>query len=182
MSRNYKFRDQEKPYFISFATVYWVDVFTRMKYKDILVESMNYCVDKKDLIIYAWVIMSNHAHMIIGTKGEKMENIIRDLKKFTSKSIIHAIKGDLQESRKEWLLNMFEKAGKTNGNNRKYQFWQQHNNPIELDGNEMIQQKLDYLHNNPVKEGIVCDTVDFRYSSAVDYANGKGLVKVQLFD
>ena len=112
MSRNYKIKDQEKPYFISFATVYWIDALTRPIYKDILVESMNYCIENKELIIYAWIIMSNHVHMIIGTKGEKMENIIRDFKRHTSKTILKAIEENIQESRREWMLWMFKRAGK----------------------------------------------------------------------
>lgn len=83
MSRNYKFHDQTKAYFISFATVYWLDVFIRPAYKDIMVDSMNYCVKDKGLIIYAWVIMSSHVQMIIGTKKEKIQDILSDLKKYT---------------------------------------------------------------------------------------------------
>lgn len=132
MSRNYKFHDQEKPYFISFATAYWIDIFVRPNYKDILVESINYCIKEKGLLVYAWIIITSHVHMIIGTKKEKMQDIIRDLKKFTSKAIIKAIQENPTESRKEWLLWMLESAGKKNGNNTKYQFWQQHNKPIEL--------------------------------------------------
>ena len=77
MSRNYKFRDQEKPYFISFATVYWIDVFIRPIYKDILVDSINYCIENKGLIVFGYVIMSSHVHMIIGTKEEKIRLLWR---------------------------------------------------------------------------------------------------------
>ena len=74
MSRNYKIRGQEKLYFISFATVNWIDVFIRREYKDIVVDSLNFCVENKGLQIYAWCIISSHVHLIIGTKGDnKME-------------------------------------------------------------------------------------------------------------
>jgi len=182
MSRNYKFKDQDKPYFISFATVYWIDTFIRPVYKDILIESINYCVEKKDLIVYAWVVMTSHVHMIIGTKGEPMQNIVRDLKRHTSKSILQAINENPQESRKEWMLWMHERAGRKNGNNSKYQFWQQHNKPIILDNNEIMEQKLNYLHNNPVEEGFVCEPYEYKYSSAIDYAEGKGMINVVLLD
>jgi putative transposase len=104
MSRNYKFHDQEKPYFISFATVYWLDVFIRSDYKDILVDSINYCIKEKGLVVYAWIIMSSHVHMIIGTRKEKMQDIVRDLKKFTSKEIVKAIQDNPTERRmsKDW--------------------------------------------------------------------------------
>jgi REP-associated tyrosine transposase len=182
MSRNYKFWDQEKPYFISFATVNWIDVFTRTEYKNIIVDSINYCIEKKGLVVFAWVIMTNHIHMIIGTEGDKMENIIRDLKKNTSKLLIKTIKENTRESRSEWMLTLFKNAAQINSNNVNYQFWQQHNQPIELYNNYLIEQKLDYLHNNPVKAGIVFNACDYIYSSANDYAGENGFVKVTLIN
>jgi len=91
MSRKYKIRDQGAIYFVTFATVYWIDVFTRLLYKEIVVDSLNYCIENKGLKVYAWVIMSNHVHLIIGSDDGKIEHILRDLKKFTSKAIIEAI-------------------------------------------------------------------------------------------
>jgi REP element-mobilizing transposase RayT len=182
MSRNYKFHDQEKPYFISFATVYWLDVFTRPVYKGIFVDSVNHCIKEKGLIVYAWVLMTSHVHMIIGTEREKMQDILRDLKMYTSKKIIDAIKETPVESRREWLLWMLERAGKKNGNNKKYQFWQQHNKPIELYDNKIIEQKLNYLHNNPVEEDYVNEPYEYKYSSAIDYSGGKGMVDVVLIN
>jgi len=178
MSRNYKFHHQESAYFISFATVNWIDVFIRSKYKDILVESINYCIENKGLIVYAWVIMTSHVHLIIGTEKDKMQDIMRDLKKYTSKSILQAIKENPSESRREWMLWMFERAGKRNGNNKYYQFWQQNNKPIELFNSKIIDQKLKYLHNNPVEEGFVVEAHEYKYSSAIDYADGNGLIKI----
>jgi putative transposase len=178
MSRNYKFRDQDKPYFISFATVNWIDVLIRPVYKDIIVDSIKYCIENKGLIVYAWIIMSSHVHMIIGTSKEPMENIIRDLKRHTSKALLKAVKENSVESRREWMLWMFERAGKKNRNNSKYQFWQQHNHPIELDNNVITDQKLAYLHNNPVEEGYVHEPNEYVYSSAIDYAGGKGMIDI----
>lgn len=178
MSRNYKFHDQDKPYFISFTTVYWIDVFIRPMYKEILADSINYCIQEKGLVVYAWVIMTSHVHMIIGTRKDKMQDILRDLKKFTSKAIIKAIKDNSTESRKEWMLWMFERAGKKNGNNVNYQFWQQHNKPIELSDSNMIEQKLNYLHRNPVEEGFVVEPHEYKFSSAIDYADEKGMIEI----
>jgi REP-associated tyrosine transposase len=75
-------------------------------------------------------MMTSHMHMIIGTHGEKMEDIMRDFKTFTSRSLKEAIKNHPQESRKEWILWMMGKAGKSNSNNKDFQFWQQDNHPI----------------------------------------------------
>ncbi|MFD2513036.1 transposase [Pontibacter locisalis] len=65
MSRNYKISNQTELHFISFATVYWIDVFTRSAYKDVIVDSLNYCIKYKGLEVYAWCIMLNHIHLII---------------------------------------------------------------------------------------------------------------------
>ena len=100
------------------------------------------------------------------------------LKKHTSKAILKEIEENVQESRREWMLWMFERAGKKNGNNKKYQFWQQHNKPIELFDNKIIDQKLAYLHNNPVEEGFVNEAHEYKYSSAIDYSEGKGYINV----
>jgi putative transposase len=180
MSRKYKFHDQSANYFVSFATVNWIDVFTRRKYKDILVDSLNYCVANKGLIIYGWVIMSNHVHLVIGTNDMKLEDILRDLKKFSAKSILKAIIDNQQESRKGWMLNLFKKAGSANSNNEHYQFWQQHNHPIVLNNADIFEQKLNYMHENPVEYGFVDEAIDYPYSSASDYSGEKGFVNIEL--
>lgn len=105
---------------------------------------------------------------------------MRDLKKHTSKSILNAIEENPQESRKEWMLWMFERAGKKNGNNTKYQFWQQHNQPIELTVKAFaIDSSIEYIHNNPVKAGFVFRPEDYPYSSAMDFAGEKGMVNIE---
>ncbi|UXE67667.1 MAG: transposase [Chryseotalea sp. WA131a] len=171
MSRKYKIRNLDKLYFVTFTVIHWLDVFIRREYKDIFLDSLRYCQKNKGLEVCAYCIMSSHVHMIIGRNGEEsLEGIIRDIKKFTSVKIIEAIKANPQESRKEWLVWLFERAGKKNSNNTRYQFWQQHNHPIELSTNEIIEQKLEYIHQNPVEAGIVLQPEDYLYSSAINYA------------
>lgn len=182
MSRNYKILDQDQLYFVSFATVNWIDVFTRIEYKEIVVDSLKYCIANKGLELYAWCIMSNHVHLIIGSNKEKMQNILRDLKRHTSKSILKAIEENPTESRKDWMLWMFNQAGERNPNNEKYQFWQQHSHPIELNYNSIMDQKLDYLHENPVVVGWVSNAEDYLYSSAIDYSGGKGLIPIKFIE
>ncbi|MFL5730141.1 MAG: transposase, partial [Cytophagaceae bacterium] len=87
--------------------------------------------------------------------------------------VVQAISENPHESRKEWMLWMFERAGKRNSNNTNFQFWQQDNHPIELFNNELIDQKLDYVHNNPVKAGLVFSAEEYVYSSAKNYAGEK---------
>ena len=91
MSRKYKFSDQDKLYFISFAVVYWIDVFIRNEYKEVLINSWQYCQEKKGLEIYGYCIMTSHVHMIIGSHQDKMEGIVRDMKSYTSGQLKKAI-------------------------------------------------------------------------------------------
>lgn len=182
MSRKYKFLDQSKLYFVSFATVHWIDIFTRELYKIILLDSLKFCQQNKGLEIFAWCIMTNHVHLIIGTNGQNMEDILRDFKSFTSRELKEAIKNNNQESRKEWIVWMMERAGRLNNQNNNWQLWQQHNHPIELFTFAVIKQKLDYIHNNPIKAGFVTNSADWIYSSAIDYSGGKGLLDIKLLD
>ncbi|MEO8772568.1 MAG: transposase [Ferruginibacter sp.] len=124
-----------------------IDALTRNEYKNISVESLKHCIENKGLLLNAWIIMSNHVHLIGSAKiGFTISNILRDLKKFTSKQIFKAIKENPKESRREWMVYMFERAGKRNSNNKDFQFWQQDNHPIQLSNPGMLKQKLDYLH------------------------------------
>ncbi len=172
--------DPKGIYFLSFATVGWIDVFTRPAYKEIFVESLKYCQQHKGLILHAWCIMTNHVHLIAGAANENLPDILRDLKKFTSKKIIEAIQLNPQESRKEWMIAIFKSAGSYNANNEVFQFWQQHNKPIELYSRRVVQQKLDYLHNNPVESGYVVDADNYPYSSAADYCGKQGPIDLAL--
>jgi REP element-mobilizing transposase RayT len=171
MSTKYKIRDPEGVYFVTFTVIRWLDVFTRQEYRDIFIESLRYCQKNKGLALYAYCIMSSHVHLIISQHGEReLQGTIRDIKKYTSLAIINAIKNNQQESRKDLLLWCFERAGTININNERYQFWQQQSHPIELNTNEKLFQRLNYVHQNPVEAGIVLSAEDYLYSSAVNYA------------
>ncbi len=178
MSRKYKFHDNDKLYFISFATVYWIDVFVREEYMQIIIDSWKHCQEKKALEIYGWCLMPSHVHMIIGSKKNKLADIIRDMKKHTSSTLRTAIKKNNFESRKEWMIWMFERAGKKNGNNKDWQFWQQHNQPTEITDQAMFDKTLDYIHQNPVVAGFVIKAEDWKYSSARDFCGMNGLVEL----
>ena len=177
MSRNYKFHNPDGAYFISFAVIDWLDVFTRNEYKNIVLDSLAYCQENKGMEIYAWCIMTNHVHLIFRSiNGQKPELLIGDFKRFTSKSIVKAIKENTRESRREFLLNQFQKAADKSSNVKDYQFWRHDNKPIELWSNKVIFQKINYIHNNPVEEGLVYNTEDYVYSSARDYSGEKGIL------
>ena len=168
-------------YFVTDTVVDWVDIFTRPLYKHIIIDSLSYCQKEKGLLIYAWVLMTNHLHMIVGRNGEnKVSDIMRDFKKFTSKEIIRTLQVEPTESRREWMLNRFEYAGKNDKKIKNYRFWQEGNDAQEIFLNDYFNQKLNYIHENPVKAEIVSRPEDYRYSSAIDYAGGKGLLEVEV--
>jgi len=179
-NRGYTIKNQHAVHFITFAVVQWVDVFSRKEYADILVESLIHCQKEKGLKIHAWCIMSNHVHLILSaTEPNKLSDILRDLKKFTSTNIIKAISENDKESRKSWMLWIFKDAGEKNNRNKDYQFWQQDNHPIECNTNEILETRLVYLHQNPVRAGLVRYEQDYVYSSGIDYcAEGKGLIEI----
>lgn len=171
MSRKYKIRDEDKLYFVTFTVIRWLDVFIRNQYKDIFLDSLKYCQKNKGLELCAYCIMTSHVHMIIGRNHEaSLAGIIRDIKKYTSVKIIEAIKDNQYESRRDLFMWLFEREGRRNSNNIQYQFWQQNNHPIELSTNTKIDATLDYIHNNPVKAGIVLSPEHYLYSSAINYA------------
>lgn len=183
MSEKYKVRDQERPYFITFATLEWVDVFTRAQYKDIIVESLKHCQQQKGMVLYAWCLMTNHIHLIIGRNGEEnIESIIRDFKKYTSVMVMRAIENNEAESRKQWMLRLFSGAALESKKHQKYKFWQDSYHPVELSTNFLMDQKLDYIHNNPVKDGVVDKPEEYCYSSARNYCGLPGLLKVSFMD
>jgi REP element-mobilizing transposase RayT len=171
MSEKYKFCNPEGIYFVTCTIVYWIDLFTRKEYKHVVINTLKYYQQKRNLVIHSYCIMPSHLHLIISTKNvnESLGSIMRDFKKLSNKKIIEEIH-HINESRKEWLLRAFQKAGRKLKRIKTNKMWQDGNRPIELDNNSILQQKLDYIHNNPVESEIVEDAVDYKYSSAKEYA------------
>ena len=178
---NIQHRITGEVYFVTDTVVDWVDIFTRPVYKHIIVDSLKYCQQHKGLIIYAWVLMSNHLHAIVGTTGENtLSDIWRDFKKFTSKEILNTLQTMPNESRREWMLNRFEYSGKNDKKIKNYRFWQEGNDAQEVFLNDYFEQKLNYIHYNLVIAEFVNSPEDYRYSSAIDWAGGKGLLDVTI--
>ena len=117
MSTGYQVIEQDKPYFITLQVVKWIDVFSRKKYRDILVESLAFCQKNKGLELFAWVIMSNHVHLVVSAKQNDTSDILRDFKKCSAKAIIKAISEHALESRKEWMIKIFKQEGQKNSRN-----------------------------------------------------------------
>jgi REP element-mobilizing transposase RayT len=125
--------------------------------------------------------MSNHVHFILRSSTGDLSGTLRDFKKFTSAKLIAAISNNPKESRKAWILDVFEKAGQANSQNKNFQLWQQNNHPKEILPYSLKfgRQKLDYIHKNPVEAGLVEKEEEYIYSSARDYAGIKGLIQIE---
>ena len=146
------------------------------EFKHILIDSLVFCQKEKGLNIHAWCLMPSHLHMIISSNQNPLFEIMRDFKKYTSKKIIEEL-GNINESRKEWLLKAFMGAGKDLKRIKQFKVWQDGNQPKELETNYFIEQKLNYLHDNPVNDEIVEESEYYLYSSARDYCGYSGLLR-----
>lgn len=178
----YIIRDQAATYFLTITVVDWVDIFTRQDYRDVVVCSLNFNIKEKGLVLHSWVIMSNHIQLVCRVDSQiGMSGFLRDFKKFTSKKIIELIK-EIPESRKNWLLNKFEFEAKCSGRTKNYKLWKDGNHAIDLTNNLIdINEKIEYVHMNPVVNGLVDKPEDFLYSSARDYiCKRRGLVEIQV--
>ncbi|WP_207431949.1 REP-associated tyrosine transposase [Sabulibacter ruber] len=153
-------------YFVTLTVAGWVDVFTRREYKDLLVENLQYCQQKEGLEIFSYVLMPNHLHLVARRQEQGLSEVIGRFKSFTAKKLLAAIAHNPVESRKEWLLFLFQRFAKTNTQYGTYHFWQYTNHPTPLPTPVLIQQKVDYIHQNPVRAGLVTTPETYLYSSA----------------
>jgi len=155
------------PHFLTFTIVGWIDLFTRKECCDIVIDSLGFCQLNKSIEIYAYVIMPSHIHLVCrNTKGEPLSNFIRDFKSFTAKQILLFVQENTKESRKDWLLHMFRFHARFNPKNEEFQVWQNTSYPVELYNNHLIDQKINYIHQNPVRACIVTEESCYHFSSA----------------
>jgi putative transposase len=165
-------------YNLTLTIVEWIDFSSRSAYEHLIVDSINYCIVNKGLQVYCWCLMSNHLHLI-ASAGEvgNLSDILRDFKKFTSKELVKTIK-EVPESRRDWMLNLFWYAGKNDKKIKYFKVWQDGNDAQEIHTTAFLDEKMDYIHNNPVKAELVANPEEYLYSSARDYAGEKGLVEI----
>lgn len=172
--------EHDKPYFLTLTVVSWIDVFTRKNHKLAIVKSLQYCQQNKGLEIFAWCLMPSHLHLIARSNGENiLSDILRDFKKYTSRKIIGQII-EQPESRREWMLNHFEYAGKYLKSIKKYKFWQSGSHAEIIYSSKFFYNKLHYIHRNPVMEMIVSKEEDYLFSSARNYADLDYLLEIIL--
>ena len=179
MSIGYKIEEQGGLHFVTFQIVKWIDIFTRKIYRDILIDSLRFCQANKDLEIYAFVIMSNHLHLLLKSGKSDLSNTIKEFKSYTAKQIIETINTE-PESRREWMLNLFEFSAKQHKRNETYQIWTHENHAELAYSNQFMNSKINYIHENPVRAGIVEKAEDYLYSSARNYADLDGILDVIL--
>ncbi len=177
MSTGYQIKEQDVPYFLTFQIVNWIDIFTRKTYRDIVIDSLRFSQEKKGLEIYAYVVMSNYFHIVMRSNIAKLSDTIKEFKSFTAKQILSAIK-EGQESRRDWMLNLFEFSAKKHKRNEQYQVWTHENHAEHIYSNKFMEQKITYIHNNPVRAGIVDKPEDYLYSSARNYAEREAVLEI----
>ncbi len=178
----YVITDQFATHFLTFTICGWIDLFTRQVYRDIVIESFRFAQQKEQLILNAFVIMSNHIHLIARANDKQkktLSDIIRDFKKFTHHEMMPVIESDT-ESRRLWMVHQFNYYGKINPNNEVKQIWVNNSHPEECNSDAFTNSKLNYIHENPVRAGIVRNPEDYIYSSASNYAGKGGIIDVEL--
>lgn len=182
MSTKYKATSTEEAYFITLTTVGWIDVFTRLNQKYVLINALQHCQQNKGLEIYAYCIMSSHIHLLCkATNGFILSDVMRDFKKYTSKKIVQTVSEE-PESRRESMLEYFQKACVHLKREQEYKVWQDGYHAEIVETNWFIKQKINYIHNNPVKEKIVSLPEDYYFSSARNYASLENDLEVVILD
>ena len=177
MSTGYQITEQDELHYVTFQIVRWIDIFTRQVYRDIVIDSLRFCQQNKGLEIYAFVIMSNHIHLLLRSDIGKLSNTIKEFKSFTAKKILEAVNMET-ESRREWMLNLFEFSAKQHKRNEKHQVWTHENHAEIVYSNQFMDSKINYIHENPIRAGIVEKEEDYLYSSARNYAGLDGMLEV----
>jgi REP-associated tyrosine transposase len=160
MRSRYKIIDEENLYFITSTVQKWIPVFTCEKYFNILIESFRYSQREKNLKVYSYVILDNHFHSIVSS--ENIKQTLASLKSFTARTIIDQLKID----KKDWLLNQLHYYKVKYKTNSEYQFWQEGFHPQIIYSEKVFRQKTEYIHNNPVRRGLVTEPQYWRFSSA----------------
>ncbi len=167
MRSRYRINEPDAAHFITSTVIEWLPVFTTGGCCDVLIRSFEHCRQHKGLRLHAWVILDNHFHTIVS--GPELADTIRDFKRFTARMIL----AQLQAEGREWLLNQlaYFRAAHRKAT-AEHQVWQEGLHPQAITSDEMMEQKLTYLHNNPVKRGLVASPEHWRYSSAHEWLPG----------
>ncbi|HPP76259.1 MAG TPA: transposase [Armatimonadota bacterium] len=162
MSQSYRVAEAGYPYFITSTVLHWISIFSRDDYFKVLVDSFNYCIKNKGLIVHAYVLMPNHFHAVLTQSEGKLSDVVRDMKRHTAKTVGLKLEPD---GRLMWLRS-FHNAAKTPDG---IKLWKDEFHPEQIYSQKFFEQKVDYIHNNPVRAGYVVDPCYWKYSSAGFY-------------
>ena len=166
MRSRYRILEPDFAHFITGTSVGWVPLFTTGTRCDILVQAFDYCRVHKALKLYGWVILDTHFHAIVSAPD--LVRVLADLKRHTAREIIDRLKAE----RCGWLLDQLRRHRASYKIESEHQIWQEGWHPQAIRTDEMMLQKLEYLHNNPVKRGLVASPEHWRYSSAHEWLCG----------
>jgi putative transposase len=158
--------DEHYPYFCTINVLEWVPVLLEARYIEPIIDSLRFCRRQKGLQLFAFVIMPNHLHLIAGADGD-LHGIMRDFKRYTSRVIHQRLVDDGRKTLLGWLADGGEPARRAKD---QFAFWEPGFTPKAIVTRDVFQQKLDYLHTNPVRKGLVTRPEDWWYSSASFYA------------
>jgi putative transposase len=167
----YKIIQEDAPHFVTLTVLHWIPVFTRPQTVAIIFDSLSFLM-REGLKVHAYVVLENHLHLVV--QSEQIGRDLARLKSFTARALIsylieHDVKTILDQ------LAFYKKAHK---DDRTYQFWQEGSHPKIIQSDEMMRQKVEYIHQNPVKRGYVDLACHWRYSSARDYEGESGLLEI----
>ncbi|MEC4983722.1 MAG: transposase [Oscillatoria sp. PMC 1068.18] len=165
-----------QPHFITCTIVNWIPIFGKPELAQIILDSLSFLQKKQRLTLYAYVIMENHLHLIVSAVNLSKE--IGNFKSFTARSIIDTLK----KNKNNHLLNQLEIFKPKYQTAQQYQLWQEGFHPQAILSEEMLLQKLEYIHNNPVKRGYVDEPGHWRYSSYRNYFGQKGLLEIEIIE
>lgn len=169
----YRVSKPHAPHFLTTTVVNWLPVFASRPIAQIVLDSLTFLQEHDRMIVYAYVLLENHLHLV--AEADDLGKEMGDFKSFTARRVIDFLH-DRHANRVLDQLNFHKLRHKED---RDYQLWQEGSHPQLIQGLEMMRQKVEYIHHNPVKRGYVDDPVHWRYSSARNYAGLPGLIEVQ---
>lgn len=172
----YRIYDPSAPHFLTATTVHWLPLFSRPEHAFVVLQSLRFLHEADAWTLYAYVLMEHHLHWI--AQANDLVRTVQRFKSYTARRIIDT----LQQRKARWMLGQLAHARPNRKTDQHYQVWQEGHQPKQIRGGAMLWQKIDYIHQNPVKRGYVDDPTHWRYSSARDYTGTPGLVPVSVVE
>jgi REP element-mobilizing transposase RayT len=168
----YRFGEDHYPHFMTCTVVAWLPVFSQPCFTEVIYDSWRFLQREREITILAYVILENHLHWI--AVGPQLGKRVGEFKSYTATTILQRMK----EKRYMTLLQELSYDKLRHKVDQTYQLWQEGSHPQCLESIEVLRQKIDYTHSNPMRRGYVDDPLHWRYSSAGNYAGQAGLIEV----